>query len=92
MDRGRIGHCKRIYWILKPRKAVQSIARYITKTMREVKGEEVLDANLIGASSGRGKGSIKVSLYRTSEMFIADGGMVEAVGEAEGARVRKRSI
>ena len=54
MDRGRIGHCKRIYWILKPRKAVQSIARYITKTMREVKGEEVLDANLIGASSGRG--------------------------------------
>ena len=49
--------------------------------MHECKGEEVLDANLIGASSGRGKGSMKVSLYRTSQMFIADGGMVEAVGE-----------
>ena len=49
--------------------------------MQECKGEEVLDANLIGASSGRGKGSMKVSLYRTSQMFIADGGMVEAVGE-----------
>ena len=53
--------------------------------MHECKGEEVLNANLIGASSGRGKGSMKVSLYRTSWM-------VEAVGEAEGARVRKRSI
>ena len=60
--------------------------------MHECKGEEVLDANLIGASSRRGKGSMKVSLYGTSQMFIADGGMVEAVGEAEGARVRKRSI
>ena len=49
--------------------------------MHECKGEEVLDVNLIGASSGRGKGSMKVSLYRTSQMFIADGGMVEAVGE-----------
>ena len=49
--------------------------------MQECKGEEVFDANLIGASSGRGKGSMKVSLYRTSQMFIADGGMVEAVGE-----------
>ena len=52
----------------------------------------MLNANLIGASSGRGRGSMKVSLYGTSQMFIADGGMVEAVGEAEGARVRKRSI
>ena len=52
----------------------------------------MIDANLISASSGRGKGSMKVSLYGTSQMFIADGGMVEAVGEAEGARVRKRSI
>ena len=52
----------------------------------------MLDANLIGASSRRGKGSMKVSLYGTSQMFIADGGMVEAVGEAGGARVRKRSI
>ena len=60
--------------------------------MHECKGEEVLNANLIGASSGRGKGSMKVSLYGTSQMFIADGGMVEVVGEAEGARVRKRSI
>ena len=60
--------------------------------MHECKGEEVLNANLIGASSGRGKGSMKVSLYGTSQMFIADGGMVEAVREAEGARVRKRSI
>ena len=60
--------------------------------MHECKDEELLNANLIGASSGRGKGSMKVSLYRTSQMFIADGGMVEAVGEAEGARVRKRSI
>ena len=60
--------------------------------MHECKGEEVLNDNLIGASSGRGKGSMKVSLYGTSQMFIADGGMVEAVGEAEGARVRKRSI
>ena len=60
--------------------------------MHEGKGEEVLDTNLISASSGRGKGSMKVSLYGTSQMFIADGGMVEAVGEAEGARVRKRSI
>ena len=50
--------------------------------MHECKGEEVLNANLIGASSGRGKGSMKVSLYRTSQMFIADGGVVEAVGEA----------
>ena len=56
------------------------------------KGGEVLDANLIGVSIGRGKGSMKVSLYGTSQMFIADGGMVEAVGEAGGARVRKRSI
>ena len=60
--------------------------------MHEDKGEEVLDANLIGASSGRGKGSMKVSLYGTSHMLIADGGMVETVGEAEGARVRNRSI
>ena len=60
--------------------------------MHECKGEEMLDANLIGASSRRGKGSMKVSLYGTSQMFIADGGMVEAVGEAGGARVRKRSI
>ena len=60
--------------------------------MHECKGEEVLDANLIGASSGRGKGSMKVSLYGTSQMFITDGGMVEAVREAEGARVLKRSI
>ena len=62
--------------------------------MHECKGEEVLDANLIGASSGRGKGSMKVSLYGTSQMFIADGEMVEAVGEAGGGggRVRKRSI
>ena len=60
--------------------------------MHECKGEEVLNANLIGVSSGRGKGSMKVSLYGTSQMFIADGGMVEAVGEAEGARVRKRYI
>ena len=60
--------------------------------MHEGKGEEVLDTNLIGASSGRGKRSMKVSLYRTSQMFIADGGMVEAVREAEGARVLKRSI
>ena len=60
--------------------------------MHECKGEEVLNANLIGASSGRGKGSRMVSLYGTSQMFIADGWMVEAVGEAEGARVRKRSI
>ena len=60
--------------------------------MHECKGEEVLNANLIGASSGRGKGSMKVSLYGTSQMFIADGGMVEAVGDPEGARVRKRSI
>jgi len=60
--------------------------------MHEGKGEEVLDTNLTGASSGRGKGSMKISLHRTSQMFIADGGMVEAVGEAEGARVRKRSI
>ena len=52
--------------------------------MHEGKGEEVLDTNLIGASGGRGKGSIEVSLYGTSQMFIADGGM--------GARVRKRSI
>ena len=57
--------------------------------MHKGKGEEVIDANLI---SGRGKGSIKVSLYGTTQMFIADGGMVEAVGDAEGARVRKRSI
>ena len=60
--------------------------------MHEGKGEKVLDANLIGASSGRGKGSMKVLLYGTSQTFIADGGMVEAVGEAEEARVRKRSI
>ena len=38
--------------------------------MHECKGEEVLNANMIGASSGRGKGSMKVSLYRTSQMFI----------------------
>ena len=44
----------------------------------------MFDANLIGASSRRGKGSMKVSLYGTSQMFIADGGMVEAVGEAGG--------
>ena len=60
--------------------------------MHEGKGEEVLDASLIGAASGRGKGSMKVLLYRPSQMFIADGGMAEAVGEAEGARERKRSI
>ena len=58
--------------------------------MHEGKGEEVLDTNSIGASSGRGQENIEVSLYETSQMFIADGGMVEAVGEAEGARVRKR--
>ena len=34
--------------------------------MHEHEGEKVLDANLIGASSGRGKGSVKVSLYETS--------------------------
>ena len=33
--------------------------------MYEGKGKKVLDANLIGASSGRGKGSMKVSLYVT---------------------------
>ena len=60
--------------------------------MHEGKGEEVFDTNLIGASSGRGKGSMKVSLYRTSQMFIADGGMVEAVREADGASVLKQSI
>ena len=60
--------------------------------MHEGKGEEVLDTNLISASSGTGKGSMKVSLYRTSQMFIADGGMVEAVREADGARVLKQSI
>ena len=60
--------------------------------MHEGKGEEVLDTNLIGVSNGRGKGSMKVSLYRTSQMFIADGGMVEAVREADGARVLKQSI
>ena len=37
--------------------------------MHECKGEEVLNANLIGASSGRGKGSMKVSLYGTFQMF-----------------------
>ena len=42
--------------------------------MHECKGEEVLNANLIGASSGRGKGSMKVSLYGTFQIFIADGG------------------
>ena len=42
--------------------------------MHECKGEEVLNANLVGASSGRGKGSMKVSLYGTFQMFIADGG------------------
>ena len=31
--------------------------------MHEGKGEEVLDASLIGAASGRGKGSMKVLLY-----------------------------
>ena len=57
--------------------------------MHEGKGEEVLDTNLIGALGGRGKGSMKVSLYKTSQMFISDGGMVEAVREAEGARLLK---
>ena len=76
VDRGWICHCKRIHCILKPRKAIQSIAWYITKTMREVKGEEVLDANLIGASSGRGKVSMKISLYRNSGVhrWWRDGG------------------
>ena len=58
--------------------------------MHEGKGEEVLDTNLIGVSSGRRKESMK--LYRTSQMFIADGGMVEAVREGDGARVLKQSI
>ena len=60
--------------------------------MHEGKTEEVLDSNLIGAPIGRGKGSRELLLYGTTQMFIADGGMVEAVGEVEGASVRKRSI
>ena len=60
--------------------------------MLEGKGEEVLDTNLIGALSERSKGSIEVSLYGISQIFIADGEMAEAVGEAEGARVWKQSI
>ena len=60
--------------------------------MHKGKGKEVLDASLVGTTSGRGKGNMKVSLHGPSQMLIADGGMAEAVGEAEGARVRKRSI
>ena len=42
--------------------------------MHEGIGEEVLDADLIGVSSGRGKGGMKVLLYGTSQMFTADAG------------------
>ena len=31
--------------------------------MHKGKGEEVLDASVIGTASGRGEGSMKVSLY-----------------------------
>ena len=50
--------------------------------MHEGKGEEVLGANLIGALSGRGKGSMKVSLYGTSQMLIANLSHLRALRDA----------
>ena len=47
---------------------------------------------LVGSPCGGGKRGIEVLLYRGCQMSIADEGMTQGVGEAVGARARKRSI